>query len=112
MPLFPAPTVGEVAHKARSLFMGMLTTTVAAGLVQNERKVYSHCILPVLTYGSETWRLTKELERKLRRAQRGMERKRLGITWRDEKQASWIREQTKIEDILMTIKKKEWTNHA
>ncbi len=31
-----------------------------------KRKVYNQCILPVLTYGLETWRLTKELERKLR----------------------------------------------
>ncbi len=44
------------------------------------RKVYNQCILPVLTYGAETWRLTKELERKLRSAQRGMERIMLGIT--------------------------------
>ncbi len=28
-------------------------------------KVYNQCILPVLTYGSESWCLTKELERKL-----------------------------------------------
>ncbi len=55
-----------------------------------KRKVYNQCILPVLTYGSETWRLTKELERNLRSAQRGMERKMLGITWRDWKGASWI----------------------
>ncbi len=74
-----------------------------------KRKVYNQCILPVLTYGSETWCLTKELERKLRSAQRGMERKMLGITWRDKKRASWIREQTKVEDILMTIKNKKWT---
>ncbi len=74
-----------------------------------KRKVYNHCTLPVLTYGSETWRLTKELERKLRSAQRGMERRMLGITWRDRKRASWIREQTKVEDILKTIKNKKWT---
>ncbi len=33
----------------------------------------------------------------------------LGITWRDRKRASWITEQTKVEDILMTIKSKKWT---
>ncbi len=33
-----------------------------------KRRVYNQRILPVLTYGSETWRLTKELERKLRSA--------------------------------------------
>ncbi len=50
-----------------------------------KRKVYNQCILPVLTNGLETWRLTKESERKLRSAQRGMERRMLGITWRDRK---------------------------
>ncbi len=74
-----------------------------------KRKVYNKCILPVLTYGSDTWLLTKELERNLRRAPRGMERRMVGITWRDRKRASWIREQTKVEDILMTIKNKKWT---
>ncbi len=53
-----------------------------------KRKVYTQCILPDLTYGSETCHLTKELERKLRSAQRGMGRRMLGITWRDRKQAS------------------------
>ncbi len=79
-----------------------------------KRKVYNQCILQVLKYGSETWRLTKELERKLRSTQRGMERKMLGITWRDKKRASWIREQTKVEDILMTIKNKKrtWSGHV
>ncbi len=74
-----------------------------------KRKVYNQCILPVLAHGSETWRLTKELERKLRSAQRGMERRMLGITLRDRKRASWIREHTKVEDILVTIKNKKWT---
>ncbi len=74
-----------------------------------KRNVYNQCILSVITYGSEAWRLTKKLERKLRSAQRGMERRMLGITWRDKKRASWIREQTKVEDILMSIKNKKWT---
>ncbi len=79
-----------------------------------KRKVYKQCILPVLTYGSETWHLTKELERKLRNAQRGMERRVLGRTWRDKKRASWIMEQTKVEDILMTVKNKKrtWARHV
>ncbi len=40
--------------------------------VSLKRNVYNQCILPVLTDWSEAWRLTKELERKLRSAQRGM----------------------------------------
>ncbi len=76
--------------------------------LSRKRKVYNQCIRPFLTYGSETWRLTKESERKLRRAQRGMERRMLGITWRDKRLTSWVREQTKVEDILMTVKNKKW----
>ncbi len=63
----------------------------------------------MLTYGSETWNLTKEQARKLRRAQRAMERKILGITWRDGERATWIREQAKVEDILITIKMRKWS---
>ncbi len=73
-----------------------------------KRKVYYQCILPVLTYGSETWGLTKELERK-QKCTEGNGERMLGITWRDRKRASWIREQTKVEDILVTIKNKKWT---
>ncbi len=42
----------------------------------------------------------------MRSAQRGMERRMLGITWRD-------RIQTKVEDIVVTIKKKwTWAGHV
>ncbi len=33
----------------------------------------------------------------------------LGITRRDRKQATWIREQTKVDDILMALKIKKWS---
>ncbi len=80
-----------------------------------KRKVYNQCVLPVLTYGSEYWHFTKERERKLRSAKkkRGMKRKMLRVTWRNRKQATWIREQTKIVDILTTIRMKKgfWAGH-
>ena len=38
-----------------------------------------------------------------------MEKIILGITQRDRKRASWIREQTKVEHILSTIQRKKWT---
>ncbi len=42
-----------------------------------------------------------------------MERKVFGITLKDRKQATWIREETKVEDVvLMIIKNKwSWTDH-
>ena len=74
-----------------------------------KRKVFNQQVLPVLTYGSESWSLTKTLERKLRTTQRGMERIMVGVTLRDRKRASWIREQTRVDDVIGTIKKKKWT---
>ncbi len=74
-----------------------------------KRKVYKQCVVPVLTYDSETWHLTKELEKKQRSAQRGTERKMFGVTWRNRKRATWIREQTKVEDILTTTKMRKWS---
>ena len=48
-------------------------------------KVYYQWILPVLTYGSETWSITKILEQKLQSGQKGMEIMMFGITLRDRK---------------------------
>ena len=73
-----------------------------------KRKVYNQCILPTMIYGSETWKLTKTMTNKLRSAQRAMERSMLGVTLRDKKRATWIREQTKVKDILEAIKEQKW----
>lgn len=50
-----------------------------------ERNVFSQCVLPVLAYSAKTWRLTKDFERRPSSAQSEMERKIMGITWRDRK---------------------------
>ncbi|CAG4950935.1 unnamed protein product [Colias eurytheme] len=44
-----------------------------------KRRTFEQCILPVMTYASETWTLTKHLVNKLQVAQRSMERAILGI---------------------------------
>ena len=74
-----------------------------------KRQVYNQCIIPTVTYGSETWNLTKIQTMKLRSMQRAHERIMLNITWRDHKTAEWIREQTKLRDIIETISKAKWT---
>lgn len=56
---------------------------------------------------------TKELERKLRTAQRAMEGKIIGVTLKHRKTAEWDREQTGIADIIVEVKKKRtWAGHA
>lgn len=37
-----------------------------------------------------------------------MERKIISLTLRDQKQAEWVREQTRANDIIVKIKKKKW----
>ncbi|MCL1440826.1 hypothetical protein, partial [Enterobacter hormaechei] len=74
-----------------------------------KKKVYDSCILPVLTYGAETWRLTKRVQLKLRTTKQAMERKMIGVTLRDKKRAEWVREQTGVKDTLVEIKRKKWT---
>ena len=61
-----------------------------------------------MTYGSETWNLTKKQTMKLRTTQRSHEKKMLGITWKHKKTAKWIREQTKLQYIVKTIKMLKW----
>ena len=61
-----------------------------------------------MIYGFETWKPTKPMENKLRSAQRGMERSMLGISLRDKKGSSWIRENTRVKDILVAIKEQKW----
>ena len=46
-------------------------------------KVFDQCVLPVMTYGTETWSLTIGLMNKLKVAQRAMERAMLGVSLRD-----------------------------
>ena len=66
-----------------------------------------------MTYGCQTWNLTKENVRKLRTAQRAMERKMLGIKLQDRIRCTEIRERTKIKDIISFVAKMKakWAGH-
>ena len=73
-----------------------------------KRKVFDSCVLPVLTYGAETLTLTKASENTLRVAQRAMERSMLGISLRDKRTNQWIRQQTKVLDVMERIASLKW----
>lgn len=73
-----------------------------------KRKLYQTCILPVLTYGCQTWANTRQQQQKLITCQRAMERSILGLTKRDRKRAVDIRNITKIEDVVNKTKKLKW----
>ena len=59
-----------------------------------KRKIQEECILPVMTYGCETWALNNAMMDTLAVAQGKMELIMLGITLRDRKRNTWIRQET------------------
>ncbi|PZC74016.1 hypothetical protein B5X24_HaOG208430 [Helicoverpa armigera] len=71
-------------------------------------KVFNQCVLPVMTYGTETWSLTIGLISKLKVAQRAMERAMLGVSLRDRIRNEEIRRRTKVTDIAHRISKLKW----
>ncbi|KAI5718070.1 hypothetical protein M8J77_015738 [Diaphorina citri] len=79
-----------------------------------KRDVMNMCILPVLTYGTETLALTKEQTRKLKVCQRRMERSILGISLRDRIRNTEIRRRTGVKDVgeEVWMKKWQWAGHV
>ncbi len=55
----------------------------------------------LMTYGAETWTLTKQTQNKLAAAQTKMERSMLNITYKDGRTNIWVRERTKFIDIIV-----------
>lgn len=73
-----------------------------------KRRVYDQCVLPVMTYGCETWTLTVEAMEKLKVAQRAMERAMLGVSLRDRIRNTEIRRRTKLTDIAQRVASLKW----
>ena len=75
----------------------------------HKRKLMDWCVLPVLTYGAQTWSLTKAQEHQLAVAQRAMERSMLKIRLQDRIRNEEIRKTTKIKDVVEKIKELKWS---
>ena len=74
-----------------------------------KRQVYNSCVPPAMIYGAETWTLTKQAQNKLAAAQTKMERSMLNITYEDRRTNIWVRERTKLVDIIYTVRKMKWS---
>ena len=74
-----------------------------------KRKVYNSCVLPAMTYGAETWSLTKQAQKKLAAAQTKMERSMLNITYHDRKTNTWVRAKTGVTDVIKTTRRMKWS---
>ncbi len=73
------------------------------------RQVYNECVLPAMAYGTETWTLTKQAQNKLAASQTKIERSMLNITYKDRRTNIWVRERTKLIDIIYTVRKMKWS---
>ena len=74
-----------------------------------KRKVYNSCVLPAMTYGAETWSLTKQAQKKPAAAQTKMERSMLNITYHDRKTNTWVRAKTGVTDMIKTARRMKWS---
>ncbi|XP_063383590.1 uncharacterized protein LOC134669904 [Cydia fagiglandana] len=63
-----------------------------------KRKLIDMCILPILTYGAQTWSLTEALKSKLKVCQRAMERSILGVRRTDRIRNTELRSRTRVVD--------------
>lgn len=61
-----------------------------------KRKLIDMCILPVLTYGAQTWSLTEAQKSKLKVCQRAMERSILGVRRTDRIRNTELRSKTQL----------------
>ena len=68
--------------KHRDIFKSILAICL-------KRQVYNSCVLPAMTYGAETWTLTKQAQNKLATAQTKMDRSMLNIIFKDRKTNIW-----------------------
>lgn len=77
-------------------------------------KLYNTCVLPVLTYGCQTWALTKTQRKKLETCQTAMERSMLNLRKSDRIRNKVIRNRTKIQNVTTRIRKLkwQWTGHT
>lgn len=75
---------------------------------ENRARLFNQCILPVLTYGCETWSLTKEALEMLRKTERKMERIILGVRLQDRKRNSWLRSETGFEEVGRRVLQNKW----
>ena len=73
-----------------------------------ERKVFNQCVLPAMTYGCQTWSLTKALVKKLETSQRAMERRMLNVKLEDRIRNTTIRQSTRVTDIVQNVTNMKW----
>ena len=76
--------------------------------LKTKLKIYDSNVLAVLTYGSETWKTNKTIQRKLKSFQTKCLRRILLIKWNEFITNNEVLERAGIEDVNTTIKRRRW----
>lgn len=87
--------------KMQNIFKSDLPNTIKS-------QVFNQYVLPVLTYGTETWALNKNIIQRFQVTQRAMERRILNIKLQDRITNTEIRRRTKVKDIVERICTLKW----
>ena len=74
-----------------------------------KKQVYNLCVFPAMTYGAERWATTTQTKNNLAVEQTKLERSRLNIIYRDRNTNIWVREKTKVIDVIERVKRWMWT---
>ena len=71
-------------------------------------KIFNQCVLSAMTYGCQTWSLTKALVKKLVTSQPAMERKMLNVKLKDRIRNTITRQRTGVTDIVQYVTNTKW----
>ena len=72
-------------------------------------KIFNACVIPVLTYGCESWKSTITLDKKLDSFENKCLRRLLNLRWSDFKSNTQLRQETKQDYVSNFIRKRRWT---
>lgn len=105
-------TAPEIPHRialASSAFNKLSNIWKSNSLSKHLKlKIFNSCVIPVLTYGCESWKATKALERKLDNFENKCLRRILNLKWSDFRPNTQIRQETKQENVSNFIRKRRW----
>ena len=73
-----------------------------------KRKLFVSTVSPVLTYGCETWAITRTLENKIAVAHRRWERTMLGVSVLDHRTIEWLRDRSGLKCSSLICRERKW----